>query len=905
MESDIVLSISTPSVPALSDQPGLLAEMALETDICQDSPGSSTDSRDGTRTLGMSGTSDDLSSMTSPYLFSPAESPVFPLLSSRTTLKPSPFANENDQVVALVREKNALEKSLVDKTHQIAELKAQNAKLWKFVKKQHGTILDLQQDLDSAVDQNERSKSLLVKLQTASQTTVVEKSPHDVISQLKPTNNSPLEQQQQHQQQQQQQQQEQQEQQQQQQQQQQPSSTSALGPPRIDPPLKEVPVKKRPPPLTFDQKSESAYYVEMPPGRNTVERKPVGSAKVSPLSRPPLTPAAAVRPDMPDRSTSQLSNDQTTHSTVSSNRSLTPTTSNSLEELQQQPSTLCVSSSQFQAINLEVHSALVIKSGRDDSAVIFVATDRRSTKELWRISKDFSQLMALDNAIRPVVSQHSVPRLPDRSIFMSQTPSKVDLRRTQLNTYFSVLLYMPSLPSKIADIICKFITTNIVTPRPLPATGKAGFLTKRGRRIKSWKTRYFVLTGPFLDYYDRPEGQHLGCICIFNARIGRPTIDPDDPDVGENEYRHAFLIMESKKKNDYNRHILWAETDEERDQWVNALLDAVDVSPVCEIQRSSQTLRHSSNGEYSSSMNSVTVVTPVSPPTNSKMSISAPMGFQRLSINEWKGSQEEEVDEKEKSREKKRSGFFLFKKSPGPKEPEAEKMPYSPDSGGSYEEDETGDQDSDEAFGIFGVTLGDAVAKSSKEVNDCVVPSILVRCIDLLEDKGAIYEEGVFRLSGSNATIRTLKERFDREFDVDLVAMNADIHAVTGLLKRFLREIRNPIIPMALDREFRAAMVMQDVLLRVNKVRELTGRLPNESRDLLCVLCRFLLKITDNINLNKMNLKNLGIVFSPTLHIPANVFVSLLVDYKCIFGKQEPDPNTYRPTVDLPSQLMD
>jgi len=38
---------------------------------------------------------------------------------------------------------------------------------------------------------------------------------------------------------------------------------------------------------------------------------------------------------------------------------------------------------------------------------------------------------------------------------------------------------------------------------------KEGYLTKRGKNFGGWKTRFFVLQGPVLEYYD--------CVCHLQA----------------------------------------------------------------------------------------------------------------------------------------------------------------------------------------------------------------------------------------------------------------------------------------------------------------------------------------------------------------------------------------------------
>ena len=74
-----------------------------------------------------------------------------------------------------------------------------------------------------------------------------------------------------------------------------------------------------------------------------------------------------------------------------------------------------------------------------------------------------------------------------------------------------------ALPMKNKDDLVSFFTTGIAneTHKPVARAGyKEGYLTKRGKNFGGWKTRYFVLQGPSLEYYEsvshpsfRPEVQ--------------------------------------------------------------------------------------------------------------------------------------------------------------------------------------------------------------------------------------------------------------------------------------------------------------------------------------------------------------------------------------------------------------
>lgn len=122
---------------------------------------------------------------------------------------------------------------------------------------------------------------------------------------------------------------------------------------------------------------------------------------------------------------------------------------------------------------------------------------------------------------------------------------------------------------------------------------------------------------------------------------------------------------------------------------------------------------------------------------------------------------------------------------------------------------------------VFGVTLDEAldVAQIAN------LPAIVFRSIQYLEAKKADQEEGIYRLSGSSAVIKSLKDRFNMgmrsypthcvhransvaEGDVDLLASDEywDPHAIAGLLKSFLRELPASILTRDLHLRFLAVI---------------------------------------------------------------------------------------------------
>lgn len=605
--------------------------------------------------------------------------------------------------------------------------------------------------------------------------------------------------------------------------------------------------------------------------------------------------------------------------------------------------------------------------------------DKESKKELWKVTKDYSALTALDQQLRPFTSGSNVPKLPERALFQSNAPSRVDTRKLALEKYFFTILELPNLPPPAARALCEFLSTDMIDPMDIPDTPskREGYLMKRGKKIRGWKVRYFVIEESWLNYYDKPEGELQGSISLINAKLGRQTNKAEEEagdESTEKSYRHAFLLVEQKKK-DHTKHILCAESDEDRDMWIQVLMEVISqVTPQQTIESLTSSPKKSvkqsphlsvdefyqdSNGKLSTVSSpstqatgntSTSTIAPTSSPGWSKNKSLAEVISSPTDLRPTASFDEDDESINKDARKHKMKGFFMsFRKNNGnsnnsnnlnpppltphtPVAPETqfdtfqstpysavEQQPMTKDAGAALtkseglhalgvsleesiapqSEGQYGGSESSFSKGpygdlpgaapikrVFGVPLAEAVSLASKNVHHCKVPAIVYRCIEHLKMRDAIFEEGIFRLSGSTATIRTLKDRFNREYDVDLVKSETfyDIHAVAGLLKLYLREIPTLVLSSYLAPEFREAVDIQDPTLKVLRLKSLVHELPRENRDLLCVLCSLLTEIIANSEINKMNLRNVGIVFAPTLNISAYVLIHFLTDFDAIFS---------------------
>jgi RalA-binding protein 1 len=599
-------------------------------------------------------------------------------------------------------------------------------------------------------------------------------------------------------------------------------------------------------------------------------------------------------------------------------------------------------------------------NAKEEPVILLSVIDQETGQTKLTVAKDVVQLIALDTALKKHIK--SLPRIPDKSTLAGMSPAKADKRREFIDKYlYTVFLRKVDLPQKSLDFLCRFLATNLVEiPRSPQYSIKAGYLTRRIRSglRSSWRVYWYVLSDQDLRYYGRADATELlGTISVARAVIGRVRDNESDE---EKQNRHAVLIEEQGTSN--QRHVLCADTDAEREAWIDSLVtvsngsshdasstrsgtarsdeiypdvsqDPISVrspewdatipranSPIpptrldkrdAAIPRTNSPVpptrldRREANDAGSQNITSGTVLADVSSPPSTPLNVaraSSPLSLSKSISGPLRGHIIEDV-ERWTTAKVHANGVAGTSKALFGKRGRADVAAV--DSVLSHNSEYTDDTHSVHSPKpvVFGVPLADAVALSSREVNGCVVPTIVSRCIELLDSKQAVLEEGLFRLSGSNNAIKSLKERFDTEHDVDLIAADAEVHCVTGLLKRYFREIPEPIVPPVSVEERRSAE-SPDLSVQIACLRKIIGRLPKVNYDTLRVLCGFLVRVLNHCELNKMTIRNLGIIFPPTLHIDARIFVCLLVDYDCIFLGKEPSPGDVRPRVELPPELL-
>lgn len=542
----------------------------------------------------------------------------------------------------------------------------------------------------------------------------------------------------------------------------------------------------------------------------------------------------------------------------------------------------------FQTVKIEVISTLSFnpKKSEDFSCTLSI-NDRETAKGMWKVRKSYSQILSFDNEIRPVLEAFGLPPLPERSLFSSTVPAKVDSRKQSLQHYFNSIFLIPHIPKLILNRICRYISLDFVNPLDDFKSGAKleGYLIRRYKGLgTTWKTRWCQVDGPSLEIYEFPGGPMIEQVRLNGSQIGRQSSDNVAEEKG---YRHAFLILEyprNKISSSTQKHFFCAELDKERDDWVNAMVEYTENDPMITQM----------NLDGHEQRNTTRVVDLFNSPKAANL------------------SKEEESKELKDVKKLRKRSLFPFRYKGQQLETEDESTGSTLEEGGNNMSLEVHLAVMNLTPGqfkpVFGRELAEALDLSSRTFDGRLIPTVCGRCLDYLSKTGAIYEEGIFRLSGSASTIRTLKDQFNKDHDVDLFEhqLNPDIHTVAGLFKTYLRELPDNIFGNAayshLQLMFTSgneAQPRSQIAWKMQRFINDKSNVTQGNFDFCFTVFRLLSTVVARRKTNLMSLRNICIVFVPTLRISLEVLSLCITDFDCIFLDGRPLDDDKRETLDL------
>ncbi|KAM8900639.1 rho GTPase-activating protein 24-like isoform 2-T2 [Spinachia spinachia] len=203
--------------------------------------------------------------------------------------------------------------------------------------------------------------------------------------------------------------------------------------------------------------------------------------------------------------------------------------------------------------------------------------------------------------------------------------------------------------------------------------------------------------------------------------------------------------------------------------------------------------------------------------------------------------------------------------------------------------------------GVFGQRLEETVLYE-RRYGVRLVPLVVEQCVVFIRECG-LHEVGLFRRPGQASLVKELQEAFDAgerpSFD------STDVHTVASLLKLYLRQLPEPLVPYRRYQDFLlcAQKLSMERTLVLAELRNLLHELPVANFNLLNFICQFLNEVQSYSSSNQMSGQNLATVFGPNIlrakaEDPQSIMggaalvqvlmLELIKEHKSLFAKKPP-----------------
>ncbi|XP_019949277.2 rho GTPase-activating protein 25 [Paralichthys olivaceus] len=169
--------------------------------------------------------------------------------------------------------------------------------------------------------------------------------------------------------------------------------------------------------------------------------------------------------------------------------------------------------------------------------------------------------------------------------------------------------------------------------------------------------------------------------------------------------------------------------------------------------------------------------------------------------------------------------------------------------------------------GVFGKSLMDTVTYEQR-FGPHMVPILVQKCVEFIKEHG-LNEEGIFRLPGQDNAVKQFRDAFDAG-ERPSFPSDTDVHTVASLLKLYLRELPEPVVPWTQYQDFLDCTSQRDCSSTEGweKLEKQISLLPRINYNLLSYVCRFLFEVQQHSTVNKMNVENLATVMGINLLKP-------------------------------------
>ncbi|XP_053722570.1 rho GTPase-activating protein 23-like [Synchiropus splendidus] len=162
---------------------------------------------------------------------------------------------------------------------------------------------------------------------------------------------------------------------------------------------------------------------------------------------------------------------------------------------------------------------------------------------------------------------------------------------------------------------------------------------------------------------------------------------------------------------------------------------------------------------------------------------------------------------------------------------------------------------------VMGVRLEDCLPA----LNHKFVPLVVEMCCGVIEATG-LECTGIYRIPGNSAMIANLLEHLNMGLDINTAEERwRDQNVVSSLLKAFFRNLPEPLLTDDRYMDFINTNHVRNTDARLKALKKLIRDLPDHHYHTLKFLLDHLKRVAENSENNKMDSRNLALVFGPTL----------------------------------------
>ncbi|CAI9769606.1 unnamed protein product [Fraxinus pennsylvanica] len=164
---------------------------------------------------------------------------------------------------------------------------------------------------------------------------------------------------------------------------------------------------------------------------------------------------------------------------------------------------------------------------------------------------------------------------------------------------------------------------------------------------------------------------------------------------------------------------------------------------------------------------------------------------------------------------------------------------------------------------VFGVSAQSMQCSYDDRGNS--VPTILLRMQNQLYSEGGLQAEGIFRINAENSREEIVRNQLNN----GVVPCGVDVHCLAGLIKAWFRELPTGVLDSLTPEQVMHCNTEEEC-------SQLVNLLPPTEAALLDWAINLMADVVQNEHLNKMNARNIAMVFAPNMTQMADPLTALI-----------------------------